>query len=105
MISDWLTPLSPSQSYYKELCKIINPMMVKISNMNLTWCALNTFNVSKNYKPSGWIASNYLAFARLMLVCYRYVRTVIPSTEPGLMQCEGKSNREIMPELIPKSSK
>lgn len=89
MISNWLTPLSPSQSYYKELCKIINPMMVKISNMNLTWCALNTFNVSKNYKPSGWIASNYLAFARLMLVCYRYVRTVIPSTEPGLMQCEG----------------
>ena len=89
MISDWLSPLSPSQSYYKSFCTLIHPIMVKISNMNLSWCALNTFNVSKNYKPSGWIAANYLAFTRLMLVCYRYVRTVIPATEPGLMQCEG----------------
>ena len=89
MISDWLTPLSSSLSYYKSFCKIINPLMVKISNMNLTWCALNTFNVSKNYKPTGWIAANYLAFARLMLVCYRYIRHVLPVTEPGIMQCEG----------------
>ena len=89
MISDWLSPLSTSLSYHKQFCKIINPMMVKISNMNLNWCALNTFNVSKNYKPTGWIAANYLAYARLMLIYYRYVRTVIPSTEPGLMQCEG----------------
>ena len=89
MISDWLSPLSTSQSYYKSFCKIINPMMVKISNMNLKWCAINTFNVSKNYKASGWIAANYLAFARVMLICYRYVRTVITRTEPGLRQCEG----------------
>ena len=88
MISDWLSPLSTSQSYYKAFCKIINPMMAKISNMNLRWCAINTFNVSKNYKASGWIAANYLAFARLMLICYRYVRTVITVTEPGLRQCE-----------------
>ena len=89
MISDWLSPLSTSKSYYKEFCKIISPMMTKISNMNLRWCALNSFNVSKNYKASGWIAANYLAYARLMLVYYRYVRTVIKSTEPGLLQCEG----------------
>ena len=89
MISDWLSPLSPSQSYYKAFCQIINPMMIKISNMNLKWCALNTLNVSKNYKTSGWTAANYLAFARLMLVYYRYVRTVISFSEPGLMQCEG----------------
>ena len=89
MISDWLSPLSPSQSYYKAFCKIINPMMESICNMNLKWCALNTFNVSKNHKTSGWTAANYLAFARLMLIYYRYLRIVIPSTEPGLMQCEG----------------
>ena len=85
MISDWLSGLS----YYKQFCHIIYPMMTKISKMNLKWCFLNAFNKSKNYKTTGWIANNYLAFARLMLIFYRYIRSVIPSTEPGLLQCEG----------------
>ena len=64
-------------------------MMIQISKMNLKWCFLIAFNKSKHYKTTGWIANNYLAFARLMLIFYRYIRSVIPSTEPGLLQCEG----------------
>jgi hypothetical protein len=85
MISDWLTGLS----YHKRFCQIIHPLMIKISNMNLKWCFLNSFNEAKNYKTTGWIANNYLAFARLMLIFYRYIRSVVPTTEPGLLQCEG----------------
>ena len=85
MISEWLSGLS----YYKHFCHIIHPIMIEISNMNLNWCFLNSFNTSKNYKSTGWIANNYLAFARLMLVFYRYIRSVVPCTEPGLLQCEG----------------
>ena len=89
MISEWLSALSTGESYYKKFCKIIHPLMSSISNMNLSWCFLNTFNTSKNYNPTGWIANNYLAFARLMLIFYRYIRNVIPHTEAGLLECEG----------------
>ena len=58
MISEWLTALSTkNESYYKNFCTIIHPLMLSISNMNITWCALNTFNSTKNYKPTGWIAN------------------------------------------------
>ena len=89
MINEWLSALSTGESYYKKFCNIIHPMMMSISNMNLTWCFLNSFNTSKNYKATGWIANNYLAFARLMLIFYRYIRNVIPHTEVGLLECEG----------------
>ena len=90
MISEWLTALSTkNESYYKNFCTIIHPLMLSISNMNITWCALNTFNSTKNYKPTGWIANNYLAFARLMLLLYRYIRSVVKETEAGLLECEG----------------
>ena len=90
MISEWLIALSTKNaSYYKNFCSIIHPLMVSISNMNITWCALNTFNITKNYKPTGWIANNYLAFARVMLVLYRYIRSVVKESEAGLLECEG----------------
>ena len=88
MISEWLIALSTGSSYYRKFCKIIHPLMVSISSMNLSWCVLNTLNTSKNYKPTGWIASNYLAFARLMLIFYRYIRHVLPQSEAGLLECE-----------------
>ena len=89
MISEWLIALSTKPSYYKNFCEIIHPLMHSISNMNLSWCFLNTFNLTKNFKPTGWIANNYLAFARLMLVFYRYIRYILPAQEAGLLECEG----------------
>ena len=90
MISEWLIALSTKNvSYHKNFCTIVHPLMVSISNMNITWCSLNTFNTTKKYKPTGWIANNYLAFARIMLVVYRYIRSVVKKSEAGLLECEG----------------
>ena len=88
MISEWLTALPKTPSYHKEFCQIIHPTMLAISNMNLKWCFMNIFHTAKNYKTTGWIANNYLAFARLMLVFYRYIRHVVPNSLLGLIECE-----------------
>ncbi len=46
--------------------------MVKVKNMNLDWCKMESFIISKSsgIGTSGWVAENYLAFARLLPVIY-----------------------------------
>ena len=64
-----------NERQHSYFCEDISEYMGKVKNMNLDWCKMESFIISKSsgIGTSGWVAENYLAFARLLPVIYGHI--------------------------------
>ena len=72
---NWLTGL-PSPKY-KVFGDTINPLLKRISQLNLSWIRINPFSSPREYTLGGWISSHYTAFCRIMCIAYAPIRHII----------------------------
>ena len=63
---------------YKQLGKIINPIITSIHNLSLEWCKIVPLNeCDQKYNPKGWVSENYLGFSRVISILYNPVQTMM----------------------------
>ena len=63
---------------YKQLGKIIDPIVASIHDMNLDWCEILCLNeCDQKYNPKGWVSENYLGFSRIISILYNPVRMLM----------------------------
>ena len=75
LTTDWLTGLPTPK--YKAYGDKINPLLKRISKLNLSWIRINAFSSKREYTLGGWISSHYSAFCRIMCIAYAPVRHII----------------------------
>ena len=84
--TNWLTNL-PSPKY-KKFGDKVNPLLKKISKLNISWIRINAFNSPREYTLGGWISSHYSAFCRIMCIIYATVRDIIPPGNTTIIHFE-----------------
>ena len=56
---------------WKKYCDMINLILEEISSLMLDFCHVIFFWQSQSdYRPTGWIAENYLGYSRLMVCLF-----------------------------------
>jgi len=59
---------------WSKYCEIINPILSIIETLKLDFCRVQSFwGSSTDYKPTGWIAENYLGYTRVILILLTYM--------------------------------
>ena len=62
---------------WSKYCEMINPLLNEIDTLKLDFCRVESFWCSTtDYKPTGWIAENYLGFSRIIIVLLTYMDTL-----------------------------
>ena len=69
---------------WKTYCDIINPILEEISSLKLDFCHVEGFWQSQSdYRPTGWIAENYLGYSRLMVYLLIHMETLNINQQRG----------------------
>ena len=72
---------------WKKYCGMINPILEEISSIKLDFCHVEGFWQSQtDYRPTGWIAENYLGYSRLMVYLLIYMETLNIDQERGYLE-------------------
>ena len=76
--------------FYKcwtKYCEHINPLLDDINSLRLEFCNIEPFWQSKTeYKATGWIAENYLGYARIVIVLLCHIENVIPHEKKAFLE-------------------
>ena len=72
---------------WSKFCEIVNPLLIDIESLKLDYCRSEIFwGTTTDYKPTGWIAENYLAYARINLVLLGYIDDIKISLPKALIE-------------------
>ena len=63
---------------WRKYCERINPILEDINSLKLEFCNAETFWHSKtDFKATGWIADNYLGYARIIVILLAHMDIII----------------------------
>ena len=63
---------------WSKYCECINPLMDDINALRLDYCHVEAFWYSKtDYKATGWIAENYLGYARIIVILLIHIEDIM----------------------------
>ena len=72
---------------WSRYCEHINPILEELNNLKLDYCHIEPFwHTNSDYKPTGWIAENYLAYARLSVVLLVHMEPFIDHNHLGFVE-------------------
>lgn len=72
---------------WSKYCERINPILDDIDSLKCDFCRIEAFWHSKtDYKPSGWIAENYLGYSRILLILTMHMESIIHANEKGFKE-------------------
>ena len=73
---------------WSKFARIINDILIDVSAMNLEYCTADSFSNEDDFKTGGWLAENYLAFSRVMVVVIGHLDELIHPDELGFIELQ-----------------
>ena len=71
----------------EKYCDIINPILDEISSLKLDFCHVESFWQSQSdYRPTGWIAENYLGYLRLLVYLLIHMNVLTLEQSRGFLE-------------------
>lgn len=74
---------------WSKYCEQVNPVLDDINYLKCNFCRIERFwNSKTDFKPTGWIAENYLGYARIILVLQAYIDPLLNHNVKGKHEFE-----------------
>ena len=73
---------------WSQYCEMIHPLLDDIDSLNCNFCRVESFwELNKSdYKPTGWIAENYLGYSRIISLLLCCIDTIVDHNSNGYQE-------------------
>ena len=73
---------------WSAFARLTNDILNDVSSLNLNYCSTDSFNNEEDFKTGGWLAENYVAFSRIMLIILGHFEEFIEPNELGFYELQ-----------------
>ena len=73
---------------WSAFARLTNDILNDVSSLNLNYCSTDLFNNEEDFKTGGWLAENYVAFSRIMLIILGHFEEYIEPNELGFYELQ-----------------